>query len=186
MCLSKDHLFPFPQCFLPSVYLCNVTTTRTIGQQTPPAFKHAAGITYVSVPDTLHDFRQYAGQCFDKRRPPLFFHLRCILDSPWCDVTALYVRVVALKLHLLTCIILVRIMHNLCIRLPVLKNVSWKCFRCIIYRHNNFTDKKCIAWVHCKSLWRKASAKCINVNVINERVTGAIMEDLDCHLVVTA
>ncbi len=124
VCLSKDHRFPFPQCFLPSVYLCNVTTTRTIGQQTPPAFKHAAGITYVSVPDTLHDFRQYAGQCFDKRRPPLFFHLRCILDSPWCDVTALYVRVVALKLHLLTCIILVRIMHNLCIRLPVLKNVS--------------------------------------------------------------
>ncbi len=28
------------------------------------------------------------------------------------------------------------------------------------------TDKKkCIAWMHCKSLWIKASAKCINVNV---------------------
>ncbi len=25
--------------------------------------------------------------------------------------------------------------------------------------------KKCIAWMHCKSLWIKASAKCINVNV---------------------
>ncbi len=24
--------------------------------------------------------------------------------------------------------------------------------------------KKCIAWVHCKSLWTKASDKCINVN----------------------
>ncbi len=24
---------------------------------------------------------------------------------------------------------------------------------------------KCIAWMHCKSLWIKASAKCINVNV---------------------
>ncbi len=26
--------------------------------------------------------------------------------------------------------------------------------------------KTCIAWMHCKSLWIKASAKCINVNVI--------------------
>ncbi len=25
--------------------------------------------------------------------------------------------------------------------------------------------KKCIAWIHCKSLWIKASAKCIHVNV---------------------
>ncbi len=25
---------------------------------------------------------------------------------------------------------------------------------------------KCITWMHCKSLWIKASAKCINVNVI--------------------
>ncbi len=29
---------------------------------------------------------------------------------------------------------------------------------------NTHTDKKCIAWMHCKSLWIKASAKCINVN----------------------
>ncbi len=28
-----------------------------------------------------------------------------------------------------------------------------------------YTDKKCIAWMLCKSLWIKASAKCINVNV---------------------
>ncbi len=27
--------------------------------------------------------------------------------------------------------------------------------------------KTCIAWMHCKSLWIKASAKCINVNVNN-------------------
>ncbi len=27
------------------------------------------------------------------------------------------------------------------------------------------TYKKCIAWMHCKSLWIKAFAKCINVNV---------------------
>ncbi len=27
------------------------------------------------------------------------------------------------------------------------------------------SDKTCIAWMHCKSLWIKASAKCINVNV---------------------
>ncbi len=29
------------------------------------------------------------------------------------------------------------------------------------------SDKTCIAWMHCKSLWIKASAKCINVNVNN-------------------
>jgi len=27
--------------------------------------------------------------------------------------------------------------------------------------------KKCIAWMHCKSLWIKASAKCINVNDVS-------------------
>ncbi len=27
------------------------------------------------------------------------------------------------------------------------------------------TDNTCITWMHCKSLWIKASAKCINVNV---------------------
>ncbi len=27
------------------------------------------------------------------------------------------------------------------------------------------TYKTCITWMHCKSLWIKASAKCINVNV---------------------
>ncbi len=27
------------------------------------------------------------------------------------------------------------------------------------------TENKCICWMHCKSLWIKASAKCINVNV---------------------
>ncbi len=30
---------------------------------------------------------------------------------------------------------------------------------------NTHTDNKCITWMHCKSLWIKASAKCINVNV---------------------
>ncbi len=30
---------------------------------------------------------------------------------------------------------------------------------------NTHSDKTCIAWMHCKSLWIKASAKCINVNV---------------------
>ncbi len=29
---------------------------------------------------------------------------------------------------------------------------------------NTHTDKKCIARMHCMSLWIKASAKCINVN----------------------
>ncbi len=28
-----------------------------------------------------------------------------------------------------------------------------------------YSDKTCIAWMHCKSLWIKESAKCINVNV---------------------
>ncbi len=31
--------------------------------------------------------------------------------------------------------------------------------------HILIKKKKCIAWMHCKSLWIKASAKCINVNV---------------------
>ncbi len=29
---------------------------------------------------------------------------------------------------------------------------------------NTHTDKTCVAWMSCKSLWIKASAKCINVN----------------------
>ncbi len=39
------------------------------------------------------------------------------------------------------------------------------------------TKKNCIAWMHCKSLWIKASAKCINVNVnvwIIERFLSAV------------
>ncbi len=32
----------------------------------------------------------------------------------------------------------------------------------IVIKHS---DKTCISWMHCKSLWIKASAKCINVNV---------------------
>ncbi len=30
---------------------------------------------------------------------------------------------------------------------------------------NTHTDNKCIVWMHCKSLWIKASAKCVNVNL---------------------
>ncbi len=34
--------------------------------------------------------------------------------------------------------------------------------------HTDFTHtEKCIAWMHCKSLWIKVSAKCINVNVMS-------------------
>jgi len=29
---------------------------------------------------------------------------------------------------------------------------------------NTYTDKKCVTWMHCKSLWIKASAKYIHVN----------------------
>ncbi len=32
---------------------------------------------------------------------------------------------------------------------------------------NTHTDNKCIALMYCKSLWIKASAKCINVNEFN-------------------
>ncbi len=35
---------------------------------------------------------------------------------------------------------------------------------------NTHTDKKCITWMHCKSLWIIASAKCINVNVVKEDI----------------
>ncbi len=36
------------------------------------------------------------------------------------------------------------------------------------------TDNKWITWMHCKLLWIKASAKCINVNVMHgwERISG--------------
>jgi len=30
------------------------------------------------------------------------------------------------------------------------------------------TDKKCIAWIHCRSLWIKASDKCINVYIYSD------------------
>ncbi len=30
---------------------------------------------------------------------------------------------------------------------------------------NTHADEKCITLMHCKSLWIKASAKCININV---------------------
>ncbi len=33
-------------------------------------------------------------------------------------------------------------------------------------REHTYRLKKCITWMHCKSLWIKASVKCINVNVI--------------------
>ncbi len=35
--------------------------------------------------------------------------------------------------------------------------------------------KKCIAGMHCKSLWIKASAKCINVNVISLLLGGWLL-----------
>ncbi len=34
-----------------------------------------------------------------------------------------------------------------------------------IPREHTYWQYKCIAWMHCKSLWIKASAKCINVNM---------------------
>ncbi len=37
----------------------------------------------------------------------------------------------------------------------------------LILREHMYWQYKCIAWMHCKSLWIKASAKCINVNVIS-------------------
>ncbi len=36
---------------------------------------------------------------------------------------------------------------------------------CVQFTGNTHTDIKCIAWMLCKSLWIKASAKFINVNV---------------------
>ncbi len=33
-------------------------------------------------------------------------------------------------------------------------------------RKHTYWQYKCIAWMHCKSLWIKASAKCIHVNVV--------------------
>ncbi len=39
-----------------------------------------------------------------------------------------------------------------------------------IPRKQTFWQYKCIAWMHCKLLWIKASAKCTHVNVINHKV----------------
>ncbi len=44
-----------------------------------------------------------------------------------------------------------------------LSDISPQLFKC--HCHYSDSDKTCIAWMHCKSLWIKASAKCINVNV---------------------
>ncbi len=40
--------------------------------------------------------------------------------------------------------------------------------------------KKCIAWMHCKSLWIKASAKCINVNVISVFLNNELKNWRNC------
>ncbi len=38
-----------------------------------------------------------------------------------------------------------------------------------ISREHTYCQKKCITWMYCKSLWIKASAKCIHLNVnVNE------------------
>ncbi len=43
-----------------------------------------------------------------------------------------------------------------------------------IPRKHTYWQKQCIAWMHCKSLWIKASAKCINVNYNNNFKTKSL------------
>ncbi len=55
-----------------------------------------------------------------------------------------------------------------------------------IPREHKYWQYKCIAWMHCKSLWIKASAKCISVNV-NMRYTvksGSLIVTLKLFLLV--
>ncbi len=40
---------------------------------------------------------------------------------------------------------------------------------------------KCISWKHCKSLWIKASAKCINENII-EKLKHAVFTEYDLSI----
>ncbi len=50
--------------------------------------------------------------------------------------------------------------------------------------HMKHTDKKCIAWIHCKSLWIKASAKCINVkwtDTLCKKMTHLITLSCPCR-----
>ncbi len=46
-----------------------------------------------------------------------------------------------------------------------------------IPREHTYWQHKRIAWMHCKSLWIKASAKCINVNVTNNNRSGERNKD---------
>ncbi len=43
---------------------------------------------------------------------------------------------------------------------------------------NTHTDNKCIAWMHCKSLWIKASAKCINVNANALQISSSTVHNI--------
>ncbi len=43
-----------------------------------------------------------------------------------------------------------------------------QCKRLWVQFPGNTYWQKCTAWIHCKSLWIKASAKCINVSVITQ------------------
>ncbi len=47
---------------------------------------------------------------------------------------------------------------------------DWKKARPKLILQKEYTDQKRIAGMHCKSLWIKVSAKCINVNVPREHL----------------
>ncbi len=62
----------------------------------------------------------------------------------------------------------------------------WVC-KLILFNNNNNTYyffniliKKCIAWMHCKSLWIKVSAKCINVIIIIKKKQCLVLVH-QCH-----
>ncbi len=114
-------------------------------------------------------------------RPIKFFHTDWIIISLWslsytqrhCHVRIENgsVQTVAITLDSLE-------YHYMCVpvwlsgrALCLLRKRLW-----VRFPGNTCTNEKCITWMHCKSLWIKASAKCINVNVYAETLRFVLMK----------
>lgn len=85
VCLSKEHWFRFPCASFQTFNSVTLLPHARLDSKHHQLLKMQQGsLTFQSPISSM-----YAGQCFDKRLSAI------LLDSPWCDVTAHYVRVVA-------------------------------------------------------------------------------------------
>ncbi len=91
------------------------------------------------------------------KAPPTGREWMCIFNNPVCSA----------KIHphklILNNIIIYTSDSSLILKIGL--KVQRLSFLYLLYTLYLLT-KTCIAWMHCKSLWIKASAKCININVI--------------------